>query len=198
MAGGDLAEMSGTPTATAARLIEDMHAGIEILSEIAAPVVACVQGAVAGGGLGLMLACDLCIASSDAKFSLAYPQVGASSDCGTSWTLTRVVGLRKAMEIAFMRDHIEAPEAERLGLVNQVVSREEFREVTLQLARRPAMGPTLAFGRLKRLLRQAGTMDLTNQMRAEAKEFLALTTSSDFQEGLQSFLQKRRPNFTGS
>src|SRR5256885_3482366 len=85
MAGGDLVEMRSDPAQVSSELIEGMHGGIRLLAGLDAPVVAQVQGAVAGGGLGLVVACDLVVAAEGTRFSVAYPLIGASCDCATSW-----------------------------------------------------------------------------------------------------------------
>lgn len=197
MAGGDVAAMSADPPAVAQRLIDGMHQGIRILTGLAAPVIASVHGAVAGGGLGLVLACDLCIAAEQTRFTMAYPQLGTSSDCGTSWALPRLVGLRKALEMALLDEPIDAAEAQRLGLINKVVPKVELPAETSRLAQRLADGPTLALGRLKTLLRESSCRDLHAHLDAETQSFLASTRTSDFNEGVHAFLQKRRPRFTG-
>lgn len=197
MAGGDIAAMSQDPAPVAERLIHAMHRGIRILNALPAPVIASVHGVVAGGGLGLVLSCDLCIAAEHTRFSMAYSQIGTSSDCGTSWALPRLVGLRKALEIALLDEPVEAAEALRLGLINKVVPKTDLQDETLRLAERLVNGPTLAFGRLKALLRESGGRDLQGQLDAERRSFLDSTATSDFQEGLQAFLQKRRARFTG-
>lgn len=198
MAGGDLAAMSKDPRGTAVLLIEGMHAGIEILSQLPAPVIASVHGSVAGGGLGLALACDLCIAAEGTRFKLAYPEVGASSDCGTSWALQRLVGLRKALEIALLTEPIDAFEAQRLGLVNRVVPIERLHHATEQMAQRLATGAAQALAQLKRLLRESGGRELPAQLNAEAEGFIACSATPDFREGIQAFLDKRRPQFGSS
>ena len=120
MAGGDLASMQADPVGGSAGLIAQMHPAIEILAALRAPVIASVQGAVAGAGLGLALASDLIIAAQGTRFTLAYPRIGTSSDCSTSWGLVRWVGLRKALEIALLNDTLDADEALRIHLVNRL------------------------------------------------------------------------------
>lgn len=198
MAGGDLVAMQQDPAGVCTRLIEDMHASVGILTALPVPVIASVHGAVAGGGLGLVLSCDLCIAAEGTCFSMAYPQIGASSDCGTSWALPRLVGLRKAMELAWLGEPVDAAEAQRLGIVNRVVPREQLGEATRSLAGQLAGGATLALGRLKQLLRASSARDLQDQLDAEAEAFLACATTADFREGVQAFLRKRLPQFTGA
>jgi 2-(1,2-epoxy-1,2-dihydrophenyl)acetyl-CoA isomerase len=196
--GGDLAAMqAGGAAEVAQRLIEALHECVRILARIDAPVIAAVHGAVAGGSLSLALACDLAVAAEGTVFNLAYARVGASCDVNGSWALPRLVGLRRAMEIALLSEHVEATEALRIGLINRVVPAGALREEAAALAHRLAAGPTLAFGRLKRLLRDSFDRSLDAQLDAEREQFLAGTQTHDFAEGVQAFLAKRRATFEG-
>jgi 2-(1,2-epoxy-1,2-dihydrophenyl)acetyl-CoA isomerase len=197
MAGGDIAEMSADTARVAPRLIDEMHAGIRILAALPCPVIASVHGAVAGAGLGVALSADLCVAAESTRFTMAYPLVGASCDCATSWGLPRVVGLRKAMEISQCSQSVAATEALRLGLVNRVVPDERLSEETQQLARELAAGPRTAFARLKRLLRDSESRTLDEQLDAERAAFLECSATPDFLEGLAAFLHKRSARFGG-
>ncbi len=198
MAGGDLAAMRVDPIPVARELIDGMHGGLRLLAKLRAPVVASVQGAVFGGGLGLVLGCDLVVAAEGTRLGIAYPLIGASSDCSTSWGLVRVLGLRKAMEVALLADVIDAAEALRLGLVNRVVPAHALEAEGVRLAQRLAAGPTQAYGNLKRLLRTAAQNDLDTHLDAEAAAFLACAQTADFTEGVGAFLDKRKPTFTGA
>lgn len=198
MAGGDLVEMLAAPEQAAHELISGMHAGIRLLAAMNAPVVCAVHGAVAGGGLGLMLACDLVVAAEGTRFGVAYPLIGASCDCSTSWGLPRAVGLRKATELALLGDTFDAEEALRLGLVNRVVPKEQLGADVDALIERLVHGPTQALGRLKKLLRSALDHDLDVHLDAEAAGFLACAATADFREGVGAFLDKRPPRFQGA
>lgn len=197
MAGGDLASMQEDPTVVAEQLIAGMHGGLRLLAKLSAPVVASVHGAVAGGGMGLMLGCDLVIAAQGTRFGIAYPLIGASCDCSTSWGLPRVVGLRKAMEIALLAENLDADEALRLGLVNRVVPLVDLAAETERLVQRLAKGPTRAFGHLKQLMRESFNSELSAHLDAESQAFLACANTHDFREGVGAFLSKRAPVFTG-
>jgi len=195
--GGDLAAMRDDGPGIAAELIESLHAGVQLLQGIDAPVIASLQGAVAGGSMSLALAADLAIAAENASFNLAYARIGASSDLSSSWQLPRLVGLRRAMEIALLCDTLDAAEALRLGLVNRVVATERLEEESMALASRLAEGPTLAYGRLKRLLRASFENDLAGQLAAEREAFCASTGTADFGEGVAAFFARRKPRFEG-
>lgn len=197
MAGGDLAAMRADPLPVAQALIAGMHGGLRLLAGLQAPVVASVQGAVAGGGLGLMLGCDLVIAAEGTRFGIAYPTIGASCDCATSWGLPRLVGLRKALELALLAENFDAAEALRLGIVNRVVPAADLAGESERLVQKLASGPTQAYGRLKRLMRASLQNGLDEQLDAEAQGFLDCAQTDDFVEGVDAFLNKRAPTFTG-
>ncbi|HWT21259.1 MAG TPA: enoyl-CoA hydratase-related protein [Variovorax sp.] len=198
MAGGDIAAMGSNPVGVAEELIAGMHGGLRFLAELDAPVVASVQGAVAGGGLGLLLGgADLIVAADGTRFGVAYPLIGASCDCSTSWSLPRIVGLHRALELALLADNIDAAEAQRLGLCNRVVPAAELESETRRLVDRVAAGPTLAYGRLRRLIRESHNASFREQLDAEALCFRQCAATRDFSEGAAAFLEKRRPSFEG-
>lgn len=198
MAGGDIGAMVDDPAGVAEQLIAGMHGGLRALARIDAPVIASVHGAVAGGGLGLVLGgADLILAAEGTRFSVAYPQIGASADCSTSWSLPRLVGLHKALELALLSDTIDAAEALRLGLVNKVVPASDLEAEARKLAERLAAGPTRAYGRLRRLIRASLNTPFEDQLDAEAAGFRACAVTEDFREGTAAFLAKRKPGFRG-
>ena len=196
-AGGDLSSFTTDPTATARDIIEAMHAAIRVFTRMDAPVVASLHGVVAGGSLSLALACDLAIAAEGTKFNLAYVNVAANCDVSGSYHLPRIVGLRQAMQIALMGDTFLADEALRLGLVNRVVPADRLADDTQALAQRLAQGPTLALGKLKRLLRDSLDHTLDQQLDLESQAFQDSTRTEDFAEAMQAFFQKRKPVFHG-
>ena len=144
-----------------------------------------------------MCACDLVIAAADTRFVFAYGRIGASPDCGGTWLLPRLIGLRKATEFMFLGDTWDAATAYSLGLVNQVVPFDRLSAETHALAGRLASGPTLAFGAFKRLADEAYRSTLAEQLEHERSAFQALTSSGDFRDGIDSFLSKRPPHFEG-
>lgn len=195
MAGGDLAELRADPTSAALALIGPMHEAIVLLAEMRAPVIASLHGAVAGAGLSLALACDFALAAEGTRFTLAYVNIGTSCDLSGSWSLPRLVGIRKAMEIAVLGEQFEAAEALRLGLVNRVVPTADLEAETLALAQRLANGPAQAIAQLKRLMRTSFEHDLRGQLDAERTAFLSCAATGDFVEGLDAFMAKRAPQF---
>ncbi len=204
MAGGDLRTFAGELTkARAARqarftqMIGRLHSAIELLQRMPHAVVARVHGAVAGFGLSLVAACDLAIAADSAYFASAYRQIGLTPDGGMSWTLPRIVGLRKAMEILLLGERFDAQQALRLGLVNRVVPTLVLDATVEGVVQALVTGPTLALRNAKRLLRQSSAHSLSEQLDAEARSFGECAATADFEEGIAAFLEKRPPRFGG-
>jgi 2-(1,2-epoxy-1,2-dihydrophenyl)acetyl-CoA isomerase len=198
MAGGDISQMKTDPHGIPRDLIDPLHAALLKLASLDAAVIASVHGVVAGAGVSLMLAADLAIAAEGTRFVLAYLNLGASCDGSASFSLPRVVGLRKALEIALLNEPFDAAEALRLSLVNRVVPAAELEAETNKLAQRLANGPTRAIGRMRRLMRQSFESDLATQLNAEKEGFAASISTRDFTEGVRAFLEKRPPRFEGS
>ena len=197
MAGGDIAQFRERPQSISSSLIEPMHEGLLILTNLRAPVIASVHGAVAGGGMSLALACDLVVAAEGTRFSFAYLALGTSCDLGASWTLPRLVGLRRALDIAMCSEAIDAPTALRLGLINRVVPASALGEETERLVARLSCGPPLALGIVKRLMRESFDRDLPSQLSLERDGFKTCAETHDFREGVSAFLEKRRASFQG-
>ncbi|MEA2573207.1 MAG: 2-(1,2-epoxy,2-dihydrophenyl)acetyl-CoA isomerase [Chloroflexia bacterium] len=161
------------------------------------PVLGSINGVAAGAGCSIALACDLRIASDKARFMEVFVRVGLVPDSGSSFFLPRLVGLGKALEMAFLGDEMGADEALRTGLVNRVVPAEELEGATRELALRLAKAPTKAIGLAKRAVNRALTMDLDQVLEYEVYGQEAAGASDDHKEGLAAFLEKRTPNFTG-
>ncbi|VWX61856.1 Enoyl-CoA hydratase [Burkholderiales bacterium 8X] len=197
MAGGDVAAMHADPQGASALLIEGMHGGMRVLDSLATPIIASVHGAVAGGGMGVMLQADLVLAAAGTRFTMAYPLIGASCDCSTSWGLPRILGLRQAMEFALLSEAMAVEEALRLGLINRVIAADELHAEAARWAKRLADGPTEALRQIKRLLRASMGNDLDRQLDAEAQAFARCAATQDFVQGVEAFLGKKRPAFMG-
>ena len=168
------------------------------LREMDKPVIAAVNGVAAGAGLSFALACDIRIASERASFIEVFINVGLVPDSGSTWTLPRLVGLGKAMELCFTGDKIDAAEALRIGLVNRVVPADDLVTEVNALAGRIAALPARGIALTKRLLNQSFENDLGAQLEAEAfaQETAALT--EDHYEGVVAFIEKRKPEFKGT
>jgi 2-(1,2-epoxy-1,2-dihydrophenyl)acetyl-CoA isomerase len=197
MAGGDLATLRADPNQGATELIGPLHEAITLLSRMDAPLIAQVHGVAAGAGLSLMLQADFIIAAEGTRFSLAYANIGASCDVGASWALPRLVGLRRALEIAMLGETLTTADAARLGLVNRVAPAAELEAEVKAFAQRLASGPTVAFGQLRRLMRESFSRDLPAQLDAEAAGFLTCAATDDFKIGIDAFYAKQPAHFTG-
>ncbi|MCM8612581.1 enoyl-CoA hydratase-related protein [Accumulibacter sp.] len=205
MAGGDLrwfreqvAQPAGERQMRFERVIADVHFAIINLKSMPKPVVAAVQGAVAGFGMSLMMACDLVVAADDAYFTLAYSNIALSPDGGATWSLPRQVGLKQAMEIALLGDRFAAARACELGLLNRVVPATELPAAAMALAQRLASGPTGALARTKALLNQSLATPLVEQLHAEQRAFAACAAETDFGEGLAAFFERRPAAYSRS
>lgn len=201
MSGGDIGSFSKSMSANGGffrELIGVFHEALEILATLPRPVIASLNGAVAGAGLSVAMITDLAIAADDAKFTLAYSRLGTSPDGSSSWSLPRLVGLRKAMEIALLSDVFDAAEAQRIGIVNKVVPAASLVEETDKLAHRLAEGPTFAYGQIKLLMRQSHLNSLHDQLAKEGDAFVNCSLTKDFAEGVAAFVGKRTPEFSGT
>lgn len=198
MAGGDLPTMRADPLGGSAALLRLLNQVVCLLEKINAPVIAQVHGVAAGAGVSLMLQADFVLAADDARFNLAYINLGTSCDVGASWALPRLVGMRQAMEIALLGQTMDASQALRVGLVNRVVPVAQLESETRALALQLACGPTLAYGAMKRLMRASFDRSLPEQLDAEADAFLACARTRDFGAGVEAFFAKQKPQFTGT
>lgn len=199
-AGGDVAmfharlgsEEDGISTAGA-----DFHGCIRALRQMPKPVVASVHGVAAGGGLSVMMACDLAIAAEGTQFTLAYAAIGASPDGGSTWFLPRLVGLRRALDLVLRPEPFGAARALELGLVNEVVPAAEVAARAMAVAQALAQGPTLAFARAKALLDASFDRPFDEHLDHEIRTFAATAKTADFAEGVTAFVEKRKPRFQG-
>lgn len=202
MAGGDIRSFAASledPPAARERgfkhMVERVHVAIEHLHRMPHPLVGRVHGAVAGFGLSLMNACDLVIAADDAYFAAAYRHIGLSPDGGGTWSLPRLVGQRKAMEIMLLADRFDAAEALRLGMVNRVVPAGELDAATAAVVTSLLAAPVTALRNTTRLMRASPASSLSAQLQAEAVSFGQCAATADFVEGIGAFMAKRAPRF---
>jgi len=202
MAGGDVggfhARLGDGIAQHVGGLIDCFHTGLRALTRMPKPTIASVHGACAGGGMSLAIAADFVVAADNAVFAMAYSAIATSPDGGSTWTLPRLIGRRKALELALLSDRIDAATAERLGLVNRVVPAADLEMETMTLARRLGAGPTRAYAATKRLIDRSFAQDLSSQLEAERESFAACATTRDFAEGVGAFVEKRKPRFDGA
>jgi len=170
---------------------------ITAIVELPKPVVAGVNGVAAGAGLSLACACDVRVASDAARFLQAFVKIGLVPDSGGTWLLPRLVGHAKALELSITGAQIDAAEALRIGLVNRVVPAGEFASELERCVQTLATGATRAIGTAKRLLSGGMGSTLPETLEREAVAQAELAGSHDFLEGVQAFLEKRGPKFTG-
>lgn len=199
VAGGDLSFFDKAPDRAVAahQLIGPIHRTLKALADSPKLTLGSVKGPVAGAGMSLALGFDFLVAADDTVFNLAYARIGTTPDGGGSFVLPRLVGSRKALELALLCDNVDAAEALRLGLVNRVVPRAELEAETLRLAARLAAGAPGAQGRTKRLMQQAFDHSFAEHLDAEEQAFADCARTEDFGGAVAAFLHKRRHTFTG-
>jgi 2-(1,2-epoxy-1,2-dihydrophenyl)acetyl-CoA isomerase len=204
MAGGDIRHFAALLQMPAEQrdagfstLIADVGAAVASLRGSPKPVIGAVRGAVAGFGFSLMCACDLVLASDSTVCKLAYCGLGASPDGGGSYTLPRLLGERRALELALLDERIDPARALQLGLVTRVLPDAALDAAAAELAQTLARQATGALGRTKALIHAAHENDLLAQIEAERRSFLAAAASQDFAEAVAAFAAKRKPEFCG-
>lgn len=174
-----------------------LHAAISRMIRMDKPVIAAINGVAAGAGMGLAMAPDLAIAAESARFNMAYTGIGATPDGGTTFFLPRIVGLRRAMEMTLLNRVLTAKEALEWGIVNKVVPDADLQKETGALAEKLAAGPTLAYGRAKKLLYMSFHNSPETQMEDESQSIAAMGETENFREGITAFAEKRKAKFTG-
>jgi 2-(1,2-epoxy-1,2-dihydrophenyl)acetyl-CoA isomerase len=183
--------------AGAERLRRTLNPLILAIRTIEKPFIAAVNGVAAGAGCNLALACDIVVASDEARFGNVFARIGLIPDCGGHFFLPRLVGFHKAAELMFTGDIIGAHEAERIGLINRVVPHAELVKHARELSERLARGPTRAIGLCKRTMNLGITADLAAVLDAEAEGQGLASQTEDHWEGVQAFLEKRPALFLG-
>ncbi len=198
-AGQDLQEITEAPEGMQVGDIVREHYNpiIRKIRAIEKPVICAVNGVAAGAGANLAFACDVVIATASASFIQAFSKIGLIPDSGGTYTLPRLIGFQKASALMMLGDKISATEAERMGMIYKVVPDEEFESVTWKIARKLAAMPTKGLGLTKRLLNASMNNDLSTQLDMEESIQQEASETYDYKEGVQAFLEKRKPVFKG-
>ncbi len=199
--GQDLAEHiglleSGDPAPLST--VEEHYNPITLaVTEMAKPVIAAVNGTAAGAGASFSFACDLRIVSDQAKFLLAFANVGLALDSGASWTLPRLVGAARAIEMSLLAQPITAQVAQSYGLVTQLVPADQVLPVAQELAGRLAAGPTAAYAAIKQAIHFSAAHDLPESLANEAVQQAIAGATEDHRSAVAAFVNKQKPVFVG-
>jgi len=199
-AGGDLGEFAAAGDGARKLILQmtgDLHLGLSRLARNDAPVIGAINGTAAGAGFSLVMSCDLAISAASAVYTMAYTNAGLSPDGSSTYYMPRKIGDRRARELMLTNRVLKAEEALDWGVVNQVVPDADLMQEAQRLANKLAHGPTQAFGQVKALLNSSFDQSLETQMELEARAIAHLITTEDGQEGLDAFLNKRKPEFKG-
>ena len=200
-AGGDVKSMAeGTSLLELENAVQRLRGRMEVsrlLHEIPKPTIAMVNGPAAGAGLAMALACDLRIAAQSARFITAFAKVGFSGDFGGSYFLSKLIGTGKARELYYSGDQLDATQAVALGVVNSVVPDAELLQATMALARRLALGPSVALGLMKQNFNAAESGTLSQLLDLEALNQVKTSRTEDHREAARAFVEKRPAVFKG-
>jgi 2-(1,2-epoxy-1,2-dihydrophenyl)acetyl-CoA isomerase len=177
--------------------VSNFHAVLSRLARADFPVIAAVNGAAAGAGMGLACACDLVVAAESAKFTMAYSKIGLSPDGSTTYFVPRRVGIGRALELALLNRTLSAKEALEWGIANRVVPDQALASEAQALAAQLAAGPTAAYGAAKRLMHAGWNETLESQIESELRSIAKMARTDDAKEAIAAFAAKRAPVFQG-
>ena len=198
--GGDLkefAEAGDNLPKHIKEMVVFFHAAISRMIRMNPPVIAAVHGSAAGAGLAFACASDLVVAAESAKFTLAYTRVGLTPDGSSTYFVPRVIGIKRALELALTNRVLSAQEAQEWGIVSRVVPDDNLLDEARALATQLAAGPTGAYGQAKRLIYNGWTETLETQMEYEAQSIANRGRTQDAREGIAAFIAKREAKFIG-
>ena len=198
-AGGDLKSFhkTGNVAKHLKMVTHDLHGAITKFSRMNSPLIVAVNGVAAGAGLSFVGFADLAIAKSSATFVSAYTKAGLTPDGSSSYYLPRIIGIRKYLELVMTNKVLSSEEALSWGLLNYIYDDKKFWNETVKLADDLSKGPTLAYGKTKRLIHNSLNSTLETQMELETKMISESAETSDGQDGIQAFLKKEKPKFEG-
>ena len=197
-AGQDLGEAVAPDGPGLERILsEHYNPIIKKISALAKPVIALVNGVAAGAGANIALACDIVIAKESASFIQAFSKIGLIPDSAGTYFLPRLVGMQKASALMMLGDKVSSAEAEQMGMIYKAVADEEFDAFVSKTASKLAQMPTKGLGLTKRALNESYKNSLNQQLALEDKLQTIAGHSYDYQEGVNAFLEKRKPLFKG-
>jgi 2-(1,2-epoxy-1,2-dihydrophenyl)acetyl-CoA isomerase len=197
-AGQDLAEATDPQGPEMERIVEEHYNPIiSKLRSIEKPIVAAVNGIAAGAGANIALACDIVVAAESASFIQAFSKIGLIPDSGGTFFLPRLVGMQRAAALMMTGDKVGAKEAIAMGMIYKSFAEESFAEESKKMAFQLAEMPTKGLGLTKRLLNETYQHSLSQQLEREKQVQVEAGATSDFKEGVNAFLQKRKPAFQG-
>lgn len=197
-AGQDLKEITGENAPTFEEIVGGSYnATVRLIRGLNKPVIAAVNGVAAGAGANLALACDLCVAAEGAKFIQAFSKIGLIPDSGGTWMLPRLVGMQRATALAYLGTPVAAAEAAAMGMIHQAMPADGFLKEVMTLATQLAAMPTRGLALTKQAFNKAFEQGLSDQLDTELELQGAASRTRDYQEGVASFLEKRKPTFEG-
>jgi 2-(1,2-epoxy-1,2-dihydrophenyl)acetyl-CoA isomerase len=198
-AGQDLKEVTTPDLNPGFKKILEEHYNpiVSRIRKIEKPIIAAVNGIAAGAGANIALACDVVVASESAGFIQAFSKIGLIPDSAGTFFLPRLIGLQKASALMMLGDKVSADEAEKMGMIYKVFGVEKFETEVRKLAETMAKMPTKALGMTKRLLNRSLSNDLNTQLELESKLQIEAAQSEDYLEGVNAFVEKRKPIFRG-
>ena len=197
-AGQDLEEAIDPSTASISTIIQEHYNPIiRKIRNIEKPIVAAVNGVAAGAGASIALACDIVVASESASFVQAFNKIGLIPDSGGTFILPRLVGMQRAAALMMTGEPVLAKEAENMGMIYKSYADDSFESESWKLVSKLAKMPTKGLGLTKRLLNASISNDLESQLTMEDKCQVIAADTSDFNEGVEAFLEKRKPTFKG-
>ena len=179
------------------KIMESAHRAVKAIYSLEKPIIAMVNGDAVGAGCNLALACDLIIASENARFGEVFVKIGLGPDWGGAYILPRLIGMARAKELLFTGKLLGAKEALEMGLINDVAPQQELEETAMKLAEKLSQSATIAIGKTKKFLQKAWQMDIIESLEYEADMQKELMETTEHQQAVKAFINKDKPVFIG-